>query len=765
MKKITTMKKLILGALLFAGTQVHAQISIQHIGSYQNVGKFEVSAAEISVYDTLNKQLFVVNNADTAIDIISILNPTTPTLVTSVKLGNYGGFPNSVAINGNLVAVAVDNFTKHLNGKVVFLNLAGVYINDVAVGALPDMLTFTADGSKVLVANEGEPSDDYLNDPEGSVSIIDVSNGAANAIVNTVDFDSYSANLVAVKQGFESSTTDNWNYSVYPQSYNDTINQDVWAIVQDFSTNVPASSEGIKFWGGRDLENQLTNGRETHYIIFDKLDISNLSNISLSFDYISVALDTPDSLGYAISYMVDGQLGNKVSLLKNTTAWTTENITVPSGAKWVRLTLWASQNGGSDYLGFDNVLLAGTSGHIIAFDNRIKIANPGLSSFAQDLEPEYITIDNASQKAYVSLQENNAFAVIDIQTASIDTIYSLGFKNHNISGNGFDGSDKDNAINITEQPALGMFQPDAITNIQFGGSTYILTANEGDARNYSAYSEEVRLKNIVLDSFAFPNYAQLQHDDTLGRVRITNAIGETNFDGMFDEFYTYGARSFSIFDISGNLIYDSGDDIEQQVAIALPTQFNSNNNDNNSFDSRSDDKGPEPEAIAVGTVNNITYAFIGLERVGGIIVYDITNPTSPVFAQYINHRDFSFSADSLDALDLGVESIVFIPASESPNNKDLLVTANEVSGSVSLFEVTDLSVGINVNKSFNNLIAYPNPTKNSLNFNELVSGVLIDMYGKVVLNFTNTKSINLDDLAQGIYFVRINNSSIKIIKN
>lgn len=59
----------------------------------------------------------------------------------------------------------------------------------VEVGYLPDMLIFTPDGRRILVANEGERVG--IADPEGSVSIIDVGRGIEKANVKTVSFRSY----------------------------------------------------------------------------------------------------------------------------------------------------------------------------------------------------------------------------------------------------------------------------------------------------------------------------------------------------------------------------------------------------------------------------------------------------------------------------------------------------------------------------------------------------------------------------------------------
>jgi hypothetical protein len=135
------------------------------------------------------------------------------------------------------------------------------------------------------------------------------------------------------------------------------------------------------------------------------------------------------------------------------------------------------------------------------------------------------------------------------------------------------------------------------------------------------------------------------------------------------------------------LRYDSGALFEQITAALLPTEFNSNNDENGSFDSRSDDKGPEPEGLTVGDVDGRTYAFIGLERIGGIMVFEVTDPEAPSFVQYLNNRDFSGDAEAGTAGDLGPEGLLFIPAGDSPTGAPLLVVTNEVSGSTTIYAV------------------------------------------------------------------------------
>ncbi|MEM8547546.1 MAG: hypothetical protein AAGF46_05195 [Pseudomonadota bacterium] len=175
----------------------------------------------------------------------------------------------------------------------------------------------------------------------------------------------------------------------------------------------------------------------------------------------------------------------------------------------------------------------------------------------------------------------------------------------------------------------------------------------------------------------------------IGRLQSTTATGDYHGDGLIDQIHSYGARSFSIWKSDGTLVYDSGADFENFLAQALPEDFNSNNDENDSFDARSDDKGPEPEGITWGKVRGKRLVFVGLERIGGIMVYDITNPLAPEFATYVNNRDFSAEdVESGGVGALGPEGLKFIPWYESPNYKPLLVVGAEVSGTTTIYQVT-----------------------------------------------------------------------------
>jgi 2',3'-cyclic-nucleotide 2'-phosphodiesterase (5'-nucleotidase family)/DNA-binding beta-propeller fold protein YncE len=320
-------------------------------------------------------------------------------------------------------------------------------------------------------------------------------------------------------------------------------------------------------------------------------------------------------------------------------------------------------------------------------DPGVRVTLPG-SSVAQDLEPEYITVSPDSRLAFVTLQENNAVAVIQIPAARVLQILPLGLKDHSLEGHGLDPSDRDNAIAIASWPVFGMYQPDAIEVLQSGGETFLVTANEGDTgADPRAAVEEIRLgsNSYPLDPSTFPNAADLKQNAALGRLTVTRSTGDLDGDGDFDQIHVFGARSFSIWTATGELVFDSGDAFEQIVARSQPAFFNSDNEENN-FDNRSDNKGPEPEGVAIGQVLGRTLAFIALERQGGVMIYDVTDPRAPEFLQYTNNRDFSQDPPGPDS---GAEVIAFIDWFYSPTRLPMFAVGNEVSGTVTLYGLRD----------------------------------------------------------------------------
>jgi Secretion system C-terminal sorting domain/Calx-beta domain len=311
----------------------------------------------------------------------------------------------------------------------------------------------------------------------------------------------------------------------------------------------------------------------------------------------------------------------------------------------------------------------------------------GLGATAsKDFEPEYITISDNDQTAWVTLQENNAVAVINLQTNTVTQILPLGYKNHSALGNGMDISDQTAGVNLSLFPVKGMYLPDAISHYTVGNQTYLVTANEGDARAYTGFNEESRISGLTLDPVAFPQGAFMKSNVFMGRLNVTNKTGDTDNDGDIDEIYVYGSRSFSIWNATtGAQVFDSGDQLER-ITSTHPTfgaMFNASNSTSPAAKNRSDDKGPEPEGTVTATINGEHYAFIALERIGGVMMYNITNPASPVYVGYYNNRSVATNGP-----DRGSEGIFFIPDSLSPNGQPLLLLANETSSTLTIFQIT-----------------------------------------------------------------------------
>lgn len=307
---------------------------------------------------------------------------------------------------------------------------------------------------------------------------------------------------------------------------------------------------------------------------------------------------------------------------------------------------------------------------------------------AVDFEPEYIAVSPDSQKAFVTLQENNAIAVVNLGAKVIEQILPLGLKDFSQPGNRLDASDRDGRINIVNQPVFGFYMPDAIAAFETNGATYYITANEGDDRgdaNEAGMGDAIRIKDLgdvvsfgrnglALDERFDPSIVE---DENLGRLTISSLDGDLDGDGDLDQLISYSARSFSIWDAHGNQVFDSGDQIAQITAAQTPNLFNANDGDPGEFDSRSDNKGAEPEAVTIGEIAGRPYAFIGLERAGGgVLVYDVSDPTAPEFVQYARSDE-----------DIAPEGLTFISADDSPNGKPLLTIANEVSQTVAVYEI------------------------------------------------------------------------------
>ncbi|WIM66950.1 choice-of-anchor I family protein [Corynebacterium breve] len=522
-----------------------AAVKLAPIGAYDS-GVFDASAAEIVAYHAGSKRILTVNANSGQIDVLDASNPAKPTKIGAVS-GGADTTINSVSVRADGLAVATvePNADKTLPGSLMFFDAASdtfEQLGAVTVGSLPDMVTITEDGKYALVANEGEPAEDYSVDPEGSISVVALND-----------------DVTASKQG-DVRTADF-------KKFNGTL-----------------ADKGVHIYG---------------------------------------------------------QVGDS-------------------------------------------------------------------KTEAQNIEPEYIAVDGDT--AYASLQENNAIAVIDIETATVTDVWPLRYIDRTKVP--FDASDRDEGITIKNWPFKSIRQPDSIGAYNVDGQTYIVTANEGDARDWEAYSEEARLKDLgkdgnpdLCEGFQGMTAEEIEFfksDAGAGRQNITLAFGLNDEGTCYEEVYNYGGRSFSIFTAKGELVYESGSEFEEITAKAMPDWFNSNHTESK-FEGRSDDKGPEPEGLVLGQIGDRTYAFIGFERVGGVIVYDITDPANSKFVTYLNNRDFGISMEDFEgddaairenlpkAGDLGPEGLAFIPAADSPNGKNLVVVGNEVSGTTTVYQVDALN--------------------------------------------------------------------------
>lgn len=321
-------------------------------------------------------------------------------------------------------------------------------------------------------------------------------------------------------------------------------------------------------------------------------------------------------------------------------------------------------------------------------DRRAELLAEGVRIFSdaatvmQDLEPEYIAVSADSKTAWITLQENNSIAVLQIASATFQDIIPLGYKDHNLAGNPLDASDRDNgsngpAINIANWPVYGIYMPDGIASFRANKQTYLVTANEGDARA----DEESRVNSLSLDPTAFPDATTLQTNANLGRLTVTNVNGDPDGDSDHDQLFAFGARSFTIWSTDGTQVFDSGDDLEQLTASLTTEFFNANDGLASQWDTRSDNKGPEPEGVTIGVVAGVTYGFIGLERAGGgVMVYDFSDPASPSFVEYVRSDG-----------DISPEGLTFVSAASSPSGLPLLVVTNEISGTVAIYQIETMN--------------------------------------------------------------------------
>ena len=433
MKRSVLMTAILAATLSMGATAAEPALTFTHLWTHGHTTSGQVS--EIPAFDRRTNTIWVSGVVG-----VDVLDADTGSLVAHIDVRPYG-FVNSVAIHNGLAALAIEAVAgingavdRRSPGIVLFYDTKTLSLSDgpsqVTVGALPDMLTFTHDGSKLLVANEGTPNARAdvaytAPDPAGSVSIIDM---ATRTVMATAGF-----------------------------------------------AGVPTAG-------------------------------SNLRNT------------------------------------------------------------------------------------------------------AMDFEPEYIAVNQEGTQAFVTVQEANAIAVLDLTLNAFTQVIGLGAKNFNEAGNEIDPKDN-SSVDFVKVAAKGLYMPDGVAAYQWRGNTYTVLANEGDFR-----------EDNIDRSVASPTYGTAAALAPLDRLRVSNT------DSSVGNLYAAGARSFSIRDADGNLVYDSGSRLDKEAHDRLIYD-----------DGRSRDKGVEPEGVALLDIGGRTYAFIGLERAlkSAVAIFDITDPTDVSFVDMI----------------------------------------------------------------------------------------------------------------------------------
>jgi DNA-binding beta-propeller fold protein YncE len=367
-------------------------------------------------------------------------------------------------------------------------------------------------------------------------------------------------------------------------------------------------------------------------------------------DYVEIKVITVGSLPDMITFSPDGKYIMTANEGEPNDSYTND----PSGTISIISVVDNYSVTTLDFVGFASQQAALTA-------KGFRIFGPG-NSFIKDIEPEYITISADSKTAWVTLQENNGIAKVDLASKAITNIFPLGFKDYNVDGNEIDLSDKDDKIALAKWNVKGVYMPDGIALLESAGVPYLFTANEGDSREYTAFVEVKRAKQVKLDPTFFPTASILQQDAQLGRLNITTTLGDVNGDGIFEGLYSLGARSFSVWNGNdGVQVFDSKNELDVK-AIAAGVYD----------DTRSDDKSVEPEGITIGKVGNKNVAFVGMERADAVAVYDVTTPTKPVFLQLLKCGD-------------APEGVLIIAAKDSPTKKSLLVVSSENDGVLKVY--------------------------------------------------------------------------------
>jgi hypothetical protein len=468
------------------------------------------------------------------------------------------------------------------------------------VGSLPDMLTFTPDGNYVLVANEGEPSDDYSVDPEGSISVIDVTN-IENLVVATADFADFNDRAAELR------------------------------------------AAGVRIYGPE-------------------------ATVALNLEPEYIAISADSSTAWTTL-----QENNALAKIDIATATVTEIL--PLGFK----------NHGVDGNGMDT----NDEDGLINIDTFAGVRGLYLpdAMAAYDVEGATYLVTANEGDARAWGEDNDAYWLGDDTKGFVEE-FRVKHLVHT-SGFGRRLNEGDLPAQLSDMAAGALLNPETFA---YCGAD---AGDPGDCRD----DDILGRLNIT--------WTMGYRTDETGAPLMFNTNGELDPAGdrlMYDALYSYGGRSFSIWDADGEQVWDSGDQIEQFLAsedcmlgsardIPCADYFNTGHDEGAAMDSRSDAKGPEPEGLTIGKLGDKTFVFVGLERMGGILVYDISNPEAPVFMDYLNSREDWTTEDPSTVLaeagDLGPEGLVFVSAADSPNGTPLLIVGNEVSGTTAVYEIEE----------------------------------------------------------------------------
>ncbi len=451
--------------------------------------------------------------------------------------------------------------------------------------------------------------------------------------------------------------------------------------------------------GQQGILNVLNVGEDGSLTTESTIQVQNLIDGFAYGDMTSVAVDTVNDHVLIALQAADYAAAGRIAVLDYDGNLVTsyeagvqpDMITVSSDGKWI-----LTANEGEPRNGYENgavdpagsVTLVNTETEEVktvgfeGFDSSELVqqgvlfnrVNGQILSAAADLEPEYIAVDPDGTKAYVALQEANAVATLDLTAGEFTAITSLGLQDYSQESNSVDLVEDGGYAASTYPNTYGVRMPDGISAFEINGITYIATANEGDAREWGDFSNEAKENIADVNGVVAEDVRVLDPSLTAGLEEGKN--------------YLFGSRSFTIYNADTmELVYDSANSFESRTASYLPAWFNSSNDDIE-IDSRSAKKGVEPETVTVQQVGGHTFAFIGLERIGGVMVYDVTDPAAATYVNYVNTRDFSGEITG----DVAPEGLAFIPADESASGSPILLAACEVSGTVAAYTLSGSAV-------------------------------------------------------------------------